>query len=223
MVFMSHPPLQTVLREFSDSPHQREKYAQARFWATAYLALALLFIFPVLLHGYIRLIPIGLVALASLAGNYFVTRNSPRTIPGDLIAVIGLTLSGPAAYYVLTGTFDRQSFILWIFNFLFFGYSVFYVHTKMKASALKKAVLSIHEKLLCGKYLIAYNAIALSVLLFLFLDHITAEYSLLAFVPMTTHSIYGTIKLSGRVRFRNLGYALLCQAVLFMILVGILK
>ena len=40
MIFMSHSPLHVVLREFSDAPHQREKYLQARFWATAYLALA---------------------------------------------------------------------------------------------------------------------------------------------------------------------------------------
>jgi len=223
MVFMSHAPLQIVFREFSDSPHQREKYVQARFWADAYLALAFVFILPVLLRGYVRLIPIGLLALAALAGTYFMTRNSPRSIPGDLVAVVGLTLSGPAAYYVLTGSFDRQSFILWIFNVLFFGYSVFYVHAKMKAAATKKSVLSLHEKLSCGKHLMAYNVLAISLLLFFFFDRIIPEYSLLAFVPMTTQSIYGTIRLSGQVRFRILGYALLGQALLFGILVGILK
>jgi hypothetical protein len=223
LVFMSHSPLHVVLREFSDTPNQREKYVQARFWATAYLALAFAFILPVLLRGYQSLIPLGLLALAALAANYFLTGTAPRTIPGDLAAVIGLTLSGPAAYYVLRGAFDGQSFILWIFNFIFFGNCVFYVHTKMKASATKKSVLSFQEKLHLGKYLIAYNVLAASVLLYLFLDHVTPEYSLLAFVPMSTQSILGTLKLSGKVRFRNLGYALLGQAVLFAILLGMLR
>lgn len=223
MVFMSSPLLHVILRQFSGSPPQREKYIQAGFWAAAYLALALAFILPVLIHGHERLIPIGLLALAALAGNYFLTRNSPRTIPGDLAAVIGLTLTGPASYYVLTGAFDLKSFILWAFNFLFFGYCIFYVHEKINASATKKAVLSFQEKLRCGKYLIAYNVLAASGLLFLFLEGVTPAYSLLAFLPIAAHSIYGTMRLSGRVRFRTLGYALLCQAVFFAILVGVLR
>ena len=124
---------------------------------------------------------------------------------------------------MLRGAFDREALILWIFNLLFFGYSVFYVHTKMKASATRKSVLSLQEKLSLGKYLIGYNVLALSVLFFLLFDHITPEYRLLAFVPMTTQSIYGMVNLSGKVRFRKLGYALLGQAVLFAILFGMLR
>ena len=223
MVFMSTSPLHVILREFSDTPPERAKYLQARFWSAAYLASAFVFILPVLLHGHDRLIPIALLALAALAGNYFLTENSARTIPGDLAAVVGLTLTGPASYYVLTGAFDREAFILWVFNFLFFAYCIFYVHEKIKAAATKKSALAFREKLSLGRLLIGYQIFAAAILVILFVGNVTPEYSLIAFVPMSTQGIYGTLNLSGRVRFRNLGYALLFQALLFALLVGVLR
>ncbi len=43
----------------------------------------------------------------------------------------------------------------------------------------------------------------------------TRLYVVLAFVPMLLHALYGTYKLSHRVKFHRLGYLLLAQSVLF--------
>jgi hypothetical protein len=48
----------------------------------------------------------------------------------------------------------------------------------------------------------------------------TSLVALVAFFPMLIHGVYGTLKLSGKVRFKKLGFLLLGQSILFGILLS---
>ena len=222
-LFMSYVPVHAMLREMVERPQGENKLYQARFWAAVYLSLSVLFVTPLVLQGYNRLLMIGMIGGISFFGNFFLTRQYSKTIPSDLIAVFGLTLSAPGGYYVLTGLLDRTAIMLWILNFLFFGCCVFYVHMKIRASALNKLQFSMGEKISIARYTLIYHLAVISIVLLFVLDHDTRQLGILAFVPMTAHAVYGTLKLSSKVRFKNLGLLLLGQSLLFGILLGVVE
>lgn len=217
-VFMSYVPVHTLLRHVFMARQAREKTLQAMFWSAAYAGVGVAFIVPVLGAGYLMLLPIGMLGLVSFFGNFFLARRNPKTLMSDLLAVAGLSLGAPSAWYVLTGNLDRQALALWLLNFLFFGCSVFYVHMKIRATSLKKTQLEIEEKLTLGKLNLLYHALVLVIVGLLALEHFTVQFAIIAFVPMAIHAFYGTYTLSGRVRFKNLGFLLLAQSVVFALI-----
>lgn len=226
--FMSYVPVHILLRNLLGVPHQDEKLTQAKFWAAMYLFIGAAFILPLLMKGYIFLLPIGALGAIAFFGNFILTRRYFKTIASDLLAVAGLTLSAPSAYYVLTGLLDTTALLLFILNFLFFGCSVFYVHMKIRASATKKTKLTWTDKLSLGKLNLLYHAAVILIVGILAatsasgrrLDSLSGLVALIAFTPMFIHGVYGTVKLSGRIRFKNLGFLLLAQSILFGILLG---
>ncbi len=217
-IFMSHVPANVLFRHFAGFPQNEGKLYQAKFWTLVYLLVGTLFALPLLLEGYVLLLAIGALGVVALIGNFFLTRFFSRTIAGDLTAVAGLTLGAPAGHYVLTGAVDKTAFLLYAFNLLFFGCSVFYVHMKIRASA-RKSDMTWSDKLSLGKLNLLYHAAVVFVVAIFAAVQLTPLVVLVAFVPMIIHGVYGTVTLSRRVRFKNLGFLLLVQSILFGILV----
>ncbi len=214
-VFMSYVPVHTILRHYIVAPQQQDKLDQAWFWATAYFLFGVLFMIPLLVQGYLLLLVIGIVGAISFLGNFVFTRRYPKTIPGDLMAVFGLSLSAPCSYYVVRGTLDGHAVVLWLLNFLFFGCSVFYVHMKIAAATSRKTEIQTREKISLGWLNVMYHVGVVAVVVVLAIYERTNSFALITFVPMAVHAIYGTYKLSNRVAFRNLGFILLAQSMIF--------
>jgi len=219
--FMAYRPASILLRDSNVSSPGKEKLRQARFWATVYLSAGLVFLALLLGHGFWLLLPIGALSAGGFLGSFFLSRRRARTIPGDLLAVVGLTLSAPGTYYVGAGSLNSTSFFLWLMNFLFFGCSVFYVHMKMHAASSKKQEFDCAEKLSIGKWNVFYHIAIMVVVGALALVRYMSWFAVLAFVPMTMHAIYGTHRLSSDVRFKNLGLLLLGQSIAFGIILGV--
>ena len=221
--FLAYAPGQILLRQYYGSHQFKEKVDQAKFWTPMYLGIALVFGVQPLREGYTLLIAAGGLAAGSFLGNFFLTRRYTKSVISDLLAVAGLTLGAPSAYYVLTGRVDRTAMLLYLFNFLFFGCSVFYVHMKIRASATKLSIMTPRDKFSLGKMNLAYHIIVISLVGALATLHTTSIIALLFFVPMFIHALYGTLSLSCKIRFKNLGFLLLGQAVafgLFLVFVG---
>ncbi len=220
LLFLSYVPAQVVLRDFSGIPQRPEKLRQARFWGTAYMLAAACISVPLLLNGHLLLFAFGIVGIFTFVSNFYLTKAFGKTIATDLIAVAGLTLSGPGAYYVLTGDIDRTAASLYLLNFLFFGCSVLYVHMKNRASAAKDSEISLRGRISQGKLNLFYHAAVVVIVGILASVHLAHVAALLAFVPMLAHAVYGTLKLSRKVRFKNLGFILLGQSLLFGMLLS---
>lgn len=221
--FLAYTPGHTLLRHYFGSHQPLEKVAQAKFWTVTYLVIGITFAMRLLITGYALLILFGGLAMISLLGNFFVTRRYSKSIGSDLLAAAGLTLGGPAAYYVLRGRVDGTALLLYVFNFLFFGCSVFYVHMKIRASGTKKSGMTWVDKISLGKLNVAYHIAVVSLVGTLVALHFTSIIALLAFGPMFVHSVVGTLKLSGKVRFKNLGFLLLAQSVVFGVLLTLVE
>ena len=213
--FLSYVPAQVLLRHYSGSPQQAGKVSQAKFWMAIYLFLTTGIVVPLLQKGYIFLLVIGVVGAAFFFCNFFFVKRYSKMVATDLIAVAGLALSGPSVYYVLTGTLDRTALSLYTLNFLFFGCSVFYVHMKIHATALKKTELAWREKLSLGKMNLLYHAAVVTIVTTFAVTHFTTALVPVAFVPMVVHGIYGTAKLPRNIHFKKLGFLLLGQSIAF--------
>lgn len=219
-VFMSYVPVHILLRHFSGTPSDDVKLEQAKFWAVTYLLIGVAFILPLFAKGYYLLLVIGALGAISFFANFLLTRVFSKTIASDCVAVAGLALGAPGSYYVLTGLIDRTALLLFILNFLFFGCSVFYVHMKIRASSCKRLKMTWSDKLSLGKMNLLYHIAVISIVAALAALHFTSLVALFAFIPMLIHGVYGTMKLSGKVRFKKLGFLLLAQSILFGILLS---
>jgi hypothetical protein len=220
-VFMSYVPVHTILREFTGEFRKDEKFAAALFWSTVYLGTGVVFIVPLLLQGYWYLLPIGITGLCSFFGNYLLTKTVKKSVVSDLVAIAGLTLSAPSAYYVSTGELGENALVLWALNALFFGCSVFYVHMKIRVSGMKKESWRWSEKIYVGSMNILYHIAVIVIVAVIVLYHMTPHTVILAFIPMFIHAIVGTVNLHRRTMFKHLGFLLLAQSVVFAIILVI--
>lgn len=220
--FMSYVPVHTLLRHALAVRQSGEKVRQAQVWAAVYCTIALACIAPLLMQSPWPLLLVGGLGLSGFFGNFFLTLKQPKTIPGDVLAVLGLTMGAPATYHVLTGVVDVFMLTLWLLNFLFFSGTVFYVHMKMRAAAVKREGLGCREKLSFGCLNLVYQLGVLAVVAALAVGGIVTPYILCAFLPMSLHALYGTWSLSSRVRFKRLGVLLLGHSAAFAVLLGVL-
>ena len=220
--FLSYIPAQTLLRNALGFPQDAQKVAASATWGLLSLVVAGTSTLYLILNGYVLLIAIAGFAILSFLGNFLLITRYQKSIASDLVGMAGLTLSAPALYYVNSGLLGSEALSLYALSFLFFGSSVVYVHMKIRAVEMRKDHLSVREKLSAAKLNILYHVAVIAVVAVLAVWHWTPVMTVIAFVPMTIHALYGTYTLSSRVRFKRLGLLLLAHSFLFafLLLIG---
>lgn len=220
-IFMSSVPLQSLIRESLGERRNREKTSASKFWALFYLGLGIVTAVPLLLQGLWGLIPIGLLAALFFVMNILLVRKYDKTAASDFVAMLGLTLTAPAASYVVTETLDARAGLLWLVHVLFFGSSMVYVHMKIRGIGVRKERFSWPEKLSIGRANVLYHVVMLAAVVLVMSVVRHPEFAGLAFFPMILHAIYGTVTLSNRVRVKQLGLLLLGQSIFFGLFISI--
>jgi hypothetical protein len=132
----------------------------------------------------------------------FAFRKTERSVVMQLLAVFGLTLTAPAAWYAATGKLDYR---LWILNVLYFAGGVFYVKMHVSAAIRRNA----------GKFalgwpvLIYYGALA----------GVAACWWPVgtAFVPAILRALIGVARLSPKLRIKWLGWTEVAYAIIFAV------
>ncbi|MDH3251248.1 MAG: YwiC-like family protein [Ignavibacteria bacterium] len=223
LVFLGTIPLQTLLRHRFDTRQSPDRVRQARVWGTWYLLGGFIAAVPLLLDGRVFLPVLAMIGSGTLMGNFLLTRSQPKTIQSDFLAVAGLCLGAPAAYYVATGVVDRTALVLWLLNVLFFGWTVFYVQMKIRAVSYRKDRLVCREKIALSRQMLSYNILVLAIVTFCVLQKLATPYAAIAFLPVTAHALIGTVRLTAKVRFRKLGFALLGHSMIFGFILGFLR
>lgn len=219
--FFSYVPLQIILRHHGGTAQAPQRLRAAYFWATVDLVLGGLVLLPLFRQKLWLLLVIGAAAAFLFIIHFLWMRRHAKGLVSDFIAMAGLALTAPAAYYVSTARIDQTAVLLWLFSILFFGCSAVYVHMKIRATTLKKTTLSWHEKLIIGKLNLLYHLAVLLVIGVFTLTLFTPRLAFAAFVPITLHAVYGTLKLSAAVRFKRLGFILVGHTLIFMLLLGL--
>lgn len=219
--FMSYVPAQLLLRDWFGMRQDPSKLYSARIWLGIFGVVGAAAVFVLVWQGYWKIIPIGLFAVACFVLHFVLTRVHSKSVLSDLLAVAGLTVTAPAVLYVATGELTGRALFIWILNLLFFGSGVVYVHMKIAATSFRQGPFSLKQRLSLGFLNVVYHCVVFGIVTVLVAFEYTPTLLLLAFVPMTIHAIYGTLKLSGQVQFKKLGLLLLGHAVVFAILVRV--
>jgi len=119
----------------------------------------------------------------------------------QLLAVAGLTLTAPAAWYVATGTLDYR---LWLLNVLYFVGGVFYVRMHLAAAVARRPVQR-------APTLVYHAALAAVAAVWQPVG--------LVFVPGIARAFVGVVRLSPTLRIKRLGWTEVAYSVLFAALV----
>jgi hypothetical protein len=162
----------------------------------------------------------GLWLLGGLAGVSFVAqallkRLGRRTrMLSEVVGTVGLTLSAPAAYYVVTGRLDGTAWMLWLANLAFAGNQIHYVQLRIHTTRVE----GIGNKL-AGGWAFAVGQLLMAVVLAVVcLRGLMPWIALIAFVPILFRGWLYFFRNSGPLVVRRLGWNELAQATSFCVL-----
>jgi len=152
-----------------------------RVWALIYVALALLFVVPLLLWGRWFVLVLGAAAGLSLLGHVLLVRHrKERAWWGELVGIGGLSLGAWGTHYASLGVLDEKGPFLGLLVFLYLGSSVFFV----KMMVRRKGECPLRKRLGLGRDVLLYQALLWPLLLGLVLGGLVPIWTLLAFMPL---------------------------------------
>ena len=122
---------------------------------------------------------------------WLVARRQEMSRAGELAGIVGLALGAPMAYYVASGQLDRTAAALWLINALYFGGTVFYIKLKVRQQPRLPAPSRVGERLVKAKACLAYQTVALTILILLVTLRQAPLWTPLAFIPATIKVLYG--------------------------------
>ena len=139
-------------------------------------------------------------------------RKTERSLTMQLLAVCGLTLTAPAAWYTATGHLGTQALLLWLLNVLYFAGGVLYV--KMHVAA---AIRHGDSKLRLGAPVLIYYALLLLVLLAMALSYVISFWVLLAYTPVVARAFVGVGRLGPILRIKRLGWTEVAYSLVYAV------
>jgi hypothetical protein len=187
---------------------------RARTAMSLYLALAAACGAPLLLnHRLFGVIPLAMGAVVLLWANLEqAVRREDRTVAGELLAIVGLTMTAPAAHYVIRQTWEAAAFGLWGVSVLYFASSVFYVKLRMAAAYGRSPEQRERARWRCA----VYHAFVIAALLGLALTHRMGVFLVLAFAPALGRALWHVGRPAGRVDLRRVGIGEILNALVFL-------
>jgi hypothetical protein len=128
-------------------------------------------------------------------------RKTTHSVAMQLLAVAGLTLTAPAAWYAATGTLEYR---LWLLNALYFAGGVLYVKMHVATAAARKPAGRL-------PVVIYHGALAAAAALWWPVG--------LAFLPAVVRAFVGAARVSPRLRIKRLGWTEVAHSLVFAALV----
>lgn len=188
--FLARYPLATLVK-LRKRPKADKGYLWR--WAAIYGGVAAVTgLWLVLVEGLGWLIMMGLLGSLLLGFHlWLVSRRKEMSVVGELAGIFGLALGAPMAYYTAGGPLDRTAFILWLINALYFGGTVFYIKLKVRHQPRLSAPTRFSRRLLEAKACLAYQTIALTLIILLVTWQWAPLLTPLALIPATFKIILG--------------------------------
>jgi hypothetical protein len=140
-------------------------------------------------------------------------RKTERTVTMQLLAVCGLTMTAPAAWYTATGHLGLSAFLLWFLNVLYFAGGVFYVKIHV-AAAIRRG----GGKIRLGAPVLAYYPVLAFVLLALASSGVISFWVLAAYAPAVARALVGVTRLSPVLRIKRLGWTEVAYSLVYAML-----
>ncbi len=159
---------------------------------------------------------IGAAAGAAFMGQALLKRLGRRTrMLSEIVGTIGLTASGPAAFYVITGKFGLTAWVVWAANLIFAGDQIHYVQLRIHTARID----GFSAKLKRGWVFAAGQALMTAAITLACLIRLIPPIVSIAFSPILFRGwFYFIQKPASPLVVRKLGWNELTQAVAFTVL-----
>jgi len=162
------------------------------------------------------LIPLGLGAGILLLVNLRQAEAlEDRTITGEVLAILGMTLAAPAAYYVARGRWETTALWLWALCALYFASSVFYVKWRVLAVGQRR-----HEqRRALWRKCFSYHSFLLVALVVLGVTGKINLFVVCAFLPAVGRAMWTLLRPSPWLNLTRIGLLEIIYSLLFLFLV----
>lgn len=161
------------------------------------------------------LLLLGAAAAFTFLAQSILRKLSRRTrMLAQIVGTLGLTVTAPAAYYVVTGELNRTAWALWFANFLFAGNQVHFVQMRIHSAKLNgwSEKFAHGRSFLLGEFLLAIALI--SIWRFRLLPGLTT----VAFLPLLFRGTAWFFEPRRPLLVRRLGWTELAHAIAFGVL-----
>jgi len=187
----------------------------ARALMLVYFGLAALAGTPLMIFHHLSwLIPLGLLVMVLLAVNTLQAgQREDRTVLGESLAILGLTLAAPAAHYVARGRWEVVAFWLWALSALYFASSIFYVKLRVLALSPRKEQARQRAWWHCA----CYHAFLLVSLFALAVTGNIHLFALIAFAPVLARALWSLMRPAGQSNLRRVGVLEICYSLVFLV------
>jgi len=170
----------------------------------------------ILVYKLYWLMPMG----AATAGLLFynaeqATRREDRTIAGEVMAILGLTLTAPSTYYVARGAWDATALWLWALCALYFTSSVFYVKLRVHWLNRRKQEQRRQSWWRCA----LYHTALLAGLVIAGVSGNLSLLVLLAFAPVLGRSFWHLAKPAERINLKRIGMTEIVYSLVFLVFI----
>ncbi len=159
-----------------------------------------------------ELLLLGLIAVTAFVAQGILRKLGRHTrMLSQIVGTLGLTVTAPAAYYVVTGQLDRDAWLLWIANFLFAGDQIHFVQLRIHSAR----VSGWSQKLARGRSFLAGQALMAAALVFAWRLRLLPWLAALAFLPLLARGIPWFFERPKPLAVRKLGWTELAHAAIF--------
>jgi hypothetical protein len=189
--------------------------AEAGRMLLLYLALAAAFGAPlILMFKLFWLIPLGLIGAALLLINSEqATQLDERALSSEVMAIGGLTLTAPAAYYAASGQWDLTAFRLWLLSMLYFASSVFYIKLRIYRLNPRKQA----EQRQAWRSCAVYHSFLIVALLVLIFAGSLSLFAFIAFAPALARTLLGMFNPRTKVNLTRAGILEIAYSLVFLV------
>jgi hypothetical protein len=140
------------------------------------------------------------------------TEFKDRTIQGEVIAIVGLTMTAPAAYCVAHGAWSQTALWLWALSAAYFASSVFYVKLRVTGAHAKKQ----DDKRLARRQCVLYHSFLMVSLTVLAVNRSLPLFALIAFAPVLARTGWSLLKPAESLNLRRIGMIEILYSLIFL-------
>jgi len=159
--------------------------------------------------------PLGAVVAAAFFAQALLKKLSRRArMLSEMVGTVGLTAAAPAAYYVITGSFNATAWMLWLANVLFAGDQIHYVQLRIHAAKVE----GFRARLARGWAFAAGQALMTTLLTLACLSRLMPPIASIAFAPLLFRGWFYFVQEPSPLIVRRLGWNELKHATAFCVL-----
>jgi hypothetical protein len=164
------------------------------------------------------LVPVGVAGIALLLINgRQATRLEERSVGGELLAIGGLTLTAPAAYYTALGVWDKTALWLWFLSAFYFASSVFYIKLRIYGLNPRKQEDWRRLRLSCTVYHLSLLAALLAMIVY---GHLGLM-ALMAFAPVLARAFWRLLKPVRQINLMRAGLLEIAYSLTFLVFIAL--